>query len=277
MYFAYVDESGSPDKKDTHNQIYVLSALIINEKYWDYLHKECKKLKKNIWNIVREKEDPKELPQDFELHMKEISRKERYFKSLKGDDAKWYSVLDKIYKFISKLFIKIITVIIKKDIFYEEYKEGLAKWAFELLVERLNRFVVYNHPDKDQHIMVVMDSVNKDFDEDKRKEIESFMEYGTGHGWTEYPEQVIETPFIVDSKIHNGVQLADAIAFLIRRYAMKYFDITPNAFFNRYCDNLMALLDAKFYRYDSYSLKDHGITFFPRKTSVKEEFWDVYY
>ena len=225
----------------------------------------------------RKEEDPKEIPQDFEFHMKDISRKERYFKSLKGDDEKWYSVLYKIYKFISTLFIKIITVIIKKDVFYEDYREGLAKWAFELLVERLNRFVLYKHPDEDQHIMVVMDSVNKDFDEKKRKEVENFMEHGTGHGWTEYPEQVIETPFIVDSKIHNGVQLADALAFLIIRYAMKHFDLNPNAFFNQYCDSFIKMLDAKFYRYEKYSLQDHGIFFFPRRTSIKETFWDAFY
>ena len=58
--------------------------------------------------------------------------------------------------------------------------------------------------------------------------------------------ELIETPFIVDSKIHNSVQLADLVSYLVRRYAMKYFGLSPGAFFNHYCDDLMAFIENKF-------------------------------
>ena len=134
-----------------------------------------------------------------------------------------------------------------------------------------------NHPEKEQHIMIVMDSVDPEFDEQKRREIEEFIKNGTGQGWEEFPEQVIETPFIVDSKIHNSVQLADLLAYLVRRYAMKYLGLSPGAFFNHYCDNLMPFIENKFYRHDSYTLKGYGMMIFPRNIPLEEQFWKVFY
>ncbi len=39
---------------------------------------------------------------------------------------------------------------------------------------------------------------------------------------------------------------------------MKYFGLSPRAFFNDYCDKLMVLIESKFYRHDSYTLKGYG-------------------
>ena len=122
-----------------------------------------------------------------------------------------------------------------------------------------------------------MDKVDPKFDETRQKEIEDFIQHGTGRGWEEYPEHVIETPFIVDSKIHNGVQLADIVAFLVRRYAMKYFGLAPNAFINDYCDDLMALIESKFYRHNKYLLEGHGMMILHRNIPIDKQFWKVFY
>jgi len=214
---------------------------------------------------------------DFELHMKEISRKEGYYSTIGDDDDKLRNIWRELYSFISKLFIKIVSIVVHKEHFTDQNFEDVGKWAFKLLIERLNRYIIDNHPKKEQHIMVVMDSVDPKFDAKKRHETEDFIKYGTGQGWEEFPEKVIETPFIVDSKIHNGVQLADLVAYLVRRYAMKYFSLSPGAFFNEYCDNLMALIEDKFYRHDSYTLKGYGMMIFPRNIPLDEQFWKVFY
>jgi len=51
-------------------------------------------------------------------------------------------VANKIYKLISRLYIKIMAVVIAKKDFFKEYPDdNPSKWAFELLVERINRYV----------------------------------------------------------------------------------------------------------------------------------------
>lgn len=35
MYFAYIDESGNKNINNKQNKLYVLSAIIIHEQYWD--------------------------------------------------------------------------------------------------------------------------------------------------------------------------------------------------------------------------------------------------
>lgn len=277
MYFAYVDESGNKDINNKQNKLYVLTAIIIHEQYWEWIHRESKNLKSKIWSLVKEKGLQIDPPDDFELHMKEISRKEGYYSTIGDDDETLRNIWRELYSFISKLFIKIISIVVHKEHFTNQNFVDVGKWAFKLLIERLSRYVMDNHPEKEQHIMIVMDSVDPEFDEQKRREIEDFIKYGTGQGWEEFPEQVIETPFIVDSKIHSGVQLADLVAYLVRRYAMKYFGLSPGAFFNEYCDNLMALIENKFYRHDSYTLKGYGMMIFPRNIPLDEQFWKVFY
>jgi len=277
MYFAYIDESGNKDITNEQNKLYVLSAIIINEKYWDWIHQESKNLKSKIWDLVRDKGLQVDPPDDFELHMKEISRKEGYYHTIGDDDKKLRYIWQELYSFISILFIKIVSIVIHKEHFTDQNFVDVGKWAFKLLIERLNRYVMDYHPEKEQHIMIVMDSVDTQFDEQKRREIENFIKYGTGQGWEEFPEQVIETPFIVDSKIHSGVQLTDLVAYLVRRYAMKYFSLSPDAFFNNYCDDLMALIEDKFYRHDKYTLKGYGMMIFPRNIPLDEQFWKVFY
>ncbi|MHA1987877.1 MAG: DUF3800 domain-containing protein [Promethearchaeota archaeon] len=277
MYFAYIDESGTKDLNDKQNKLYVLTAIIIHENYWDWIHQETKNLKFKIWDLVKDKENQIDPPDDFELHMKEISRKEGYYHTIGDDDKKLIKIWQELYSFISRLFIKIVSIVVHKEYFTNQRFVGVGKWAFKLMIERLNRYVMDYHTEKKQHIMVVMDSVDAKFDEQRRNEIENYIKYGTGQGWEEFPERVIETPFIVDSKIHNSVQLADIVAYLVRRYAMKYFGLSPDAFFNNYCDNLMVLIEDKFYRHEKYTLKSYGMMIFPRSIPLDEQFWKVFY
>lgn len=277
MYFAYIDESGNKEITNRQNKLYVLSAIIIHEKYWDWIHQKTGDLKSKIWDLVKgEENDTIEPPDDFELHMKEISRKEGYYSRIGDDNKRLMQIWRELYTFISKLFIKIVSIVVHKDHFKERNHVDVGKWGFKLLIERLNRFVMDSHPEKEQHILMVLDSVDTKFNEQKRREVEDYIKYGTGQGWEEFPEQVIETPFIVDSIIHNGVQLADLVAYLVRRYAMKYFNLSPNAFFNDYCDNLMTLIEDKFYRHNKL-LKGHGLMIFPRNVPLNDQFWKVFY
>ncbi|MCK4380889.1 MAG: DUF3800 domain-containing protein [Candidatus Lokiarchaeota archaeon] len=273
MYFAYIDESGTPDPKDKHNNFYVLAAVVMQEKGLNYLNKEWDKLKKEIWELVKNDEDSDIIPSKFEIHMNDINGRRKFYESLNDDIKKWYNIVTKIYTLISRLFIKIMAVIIAKEDFYKEYPNNdPSKWAFELLVERINRFVIAKN-DK-EYGLIVMDSVNIETDNEKRKQIIEFMDRGTGHGWEEYPENIIISPFIVSSELHNGVQIVDVVVYLLRWYTRKMFNINPTAFFHQYSEGLLELVVQKFHEYPN--LGSNTIRFFPTNTDVPEPFWNIF-
>lgn len=272
MYFAYIDESGNPNPKDKNNKIYVLAAVVMQEKGLNYLNTESIKVKQEIWQLIKDKKDSDDFPYKFEIHMDHINGKRGYYKSLKNDDKKWYNVVSKIYMLISGLFIKIIAVIIIKEDFYKNNYNDLSKWAFELLVERINRYV--KEKSTNDFGLLVMDSVDIKVDYEKRKQIIEFMTRGTGHGWEEYPEQIINSPFIVSSELHNGVQIADAMVYLIRWHTRKVYGINPNAFFHLYSGDFMKLIAPKFYDYPN--IGSNTIKFFPTNTHVPSSFWSIF-
>ena len=272
MYFAYIDESGNPNPKDKDNKIYVLAAVVMQEKGLNYLNTESTKVKREIWQLIKNKNSSSEIPYKFEIHMDHINGKRGYYKSLRHDDKKWYKVVNKIYMLISGLYIKIMAVIIIKEDFYKNNYNDLSKWAFELLVERINRYVIEDG--SDDFGLLVMDSVDIKTDNEKRKQIIEFMKIGTGHGWEEYPEQIINSPFIVSSELHNGVQIADAVVYLIRWYTRKVYGLNPNAFFHQYSGDFMNLIAPKFYKYPNVS--SNTIKFFPTNINVPSSFWSIF-
>ena len=279
MYFAYIDESGSPKLKDKDNQFYVLAAVVMQERGLNFLNFECDKTKQELWDVVRTKDDSESYPPKFEIHMDDINGRRRLYKTLKDDEDKWYKVVSKVYNLISKLFVKIMAVIIVKEDFYMQYpNDNLTKWAFELLVERINRYVIKKSSNENGYVkecgLLVMDSIDIEADSKKRKQILEFMERGTGHGWEEYPENIIVSPFIVNSELHNGVQIVDAVVYLLRWYIRKIYKVNPSAFFHQYSEEFLRLIIEKFHEYPNFG--SNTIKFFPTNTSVPEHFWDIF-
>ncbi len=273
MYFAFIDESGNPNSKDTNNQFYVLLALIMHEKGFHYLNNYTRSLRQEIWDLVKDDEKNSEIPEDFELHLKDITNRTDYYLKLKNDNETLLKVLDKIYNFISNLFAKVIAVVIPKEEFYRNYSEGITTWAFKLLVERLHRYIWLRKAYKEEFILLVMDKAGEEEDNKRRKEIEDYMLYGTGGG--DRPENVIETPFIGDSKIHKGVQVADAIAYMLRRHVRKCSGINPDAFMDYYSNRYMKKLTGLFYAGSRWKPQD-VIKFFPGSYCINDEFWDIF-
>ena len=279
LYFAYVDESGTPGPKDKNNKFYVLAAVVMQERGLNFLNSECDTIKQEIWDLIKTKEDPETYPPKFEIHMDDINGRRNLYKRLGDDEEKWYKVVEKVYTLISRLFIKIMAVIIIKEDFYKEYpNDDSSKWAFELLVERINRYVIKRSSNEDGYVdelgLLVMDSVDIEADSKKRSQILEFMERGTGHGWEEYPENIVNSPFIVSSELHNGVQIVDAVVYLLRLYIRKMFDINPTAFFHKYSEEFLRIIVAKFHEYPN--LGPNTIKFFPSTIHVPEHFWSIF-
>ncbi len=261
----------------TTNLEYVLTAVIVHEPYWKKLQDACKELKYEIWHMLEDQKSY-EPPEDFELHLKQICNREGHFGCLKDSDENWYEIMDEIYTRISWLEISTISSIVIKDEFLTDGYEDVHNWALTLLVERLQRFTIAQRSFVDECILLVLDSVSPQFDKKQREYIQEFVEFGTGHGWKEYPTQVIETPFFVDSHIHSGIQIADALSYLLRRHTYKCLERNPNAFFNQYSDEFMRKINHLFYRGTSSAqvVMGNGIKIFPHKYPMNPKFWEVF-
>ena len=92
--------------------------------------------------------------------MDDINGRRKLYQNLKDDADKWFKVLSKIYDFISRLYIKIICTVIVKEDFKNAGKVDVEKWAFELLVEKINRYIEFDSTHQDDRGLLVMDSVD---------------------------------------------------------------------------------------------------------------------
>jgi len=146
------------------------------------------------------------------------------------------------------------------------------------LVERINRYIIKKSLNEDgytdEYGLLVLDSVDIEADSKKRKQILEFMEKGTGHGWEEYPENIVNSPFILTSELHNGVQIVDAVVYLLRWYTRKMFKVNPKAFFHQYSEDFLRLIVDKFQEYPN--IRSNTIKYFPTNTTVPKHFWNIF-
>ncbi len=276
MYLAYIDESGNFSLESKNSLEYVLTAVVIHESNWKHFQERSKSLKEMIWYYLEDKEYSSP-PKDFEIHMKEICNRTGFFECLEGDDEKWFGIMKRVFERISKLQCKIISSIIIKDELINEGYYDVKKWAYELLIERLNRYIENESNDYlNEYLLTVLDTEGVNFDEEKRELMEELKVSGTGHGWDEYPDNVIETPFIVNSHKHLGVQIADAIAYVLRRYVFKVLERNPDAFFNNYCDEVLEKIGHLFYRSDTNRVDGYGVKIFPHTFQIDNQFWNIF-
>lgn len=271
MYLAFIDESGTIEEKNPQNNYYVLTALVMQEKGMKYLHQKTQELKKEIWEIVHGSK--KQMPLQFELHMQEIKDSKRLYKPLRGQKDKTESILRKIYNFIEKLFIKIISIIIVKDKFFESYEpDELLKWALKLLIERVNRYVRGESKNYKEYALLIMDE-NLIHDKKRRSFISEMMELGVKYNIQDV-DRVLDTPIFLDSIFHNGIQIVDSIAFLIHRYTRKKLEGNTNTLFDELSDNFIFNLTWKFYGGVPSRNNESGLKFFPSTYTAPSSYWD---
>lgn len=83
--------------------------------------------------------------------------------------------------------------------------------------------------------LILIDSVNRVFDNKRRVHIKQFMEWGTYYSKNKY---LIEDPVFVSSQYRHMSQIADMVAYLIRRVQREkhrnsfdiYFDYIKDKF-----------------------------------------------
>ncbi len=273
MYLAFIDESGTIQEDDPQCNYYVLSAMVMQEKGIKFLHRETQELKKEMWRLVQGKSEV--MPRKFEIHLKDIIDAKNGYKPLRGNKQKTEEILNKLYGFISKLYITIISIVIVKKDFYATYSENeFLPWALRLIIERINGHIfketLKNH-DK-EYALLLMD---EDFstDNEKRDFISEMMEEGIKYK-TGDVDRVLDTPIFLNSELHNGIQIVDSIAYLIGRYTRKVLDGKGSTLFDDLSNYFLFSLGSRFYGGIPSSNLNKGIKFFP--SYAPSMFFDVF-
>lgn len=211
MYIAYIDASGRPTKADKQTKSYVLACLIAHEQQWQYID--------NKVNEIKLKHFPRLPPEDIELHAKDMLNREDMFKRLNWDEI--YAIFEDIFDFLAdkKTDICIISIVIRKQKMYTG--KDIEKWAYRLLVERVNKFLEKNNETAIlagmgiQYGIMIIDSCGFTPDSRLRKKITKMLKKGTHYSNLKY---LIEDPLFTDSKWRNLSQLVDCVAYAVRKH-----------------------------------------------------------
>lgn len=251
MFLIYVDESGKPNFRDPES--FVLSAFIINERDWQRIDNEVKRIKIEYFPALRDV--------DVELHASDIVHRKNVFKTLGGNTS--YKLLEDIYSLISRIDCTIIAVMIRKNKLRKRDLD-LELWGFRLLFDRLCKFLEKKNRElisnglSNEYGLLLIDSVEKSFDRKLRAKILSFLTTGTFYSTNKF---LIEDPLFVVSQYRNISQLTDLVAYCIRR---KHRNVpSSNSMTDKKFEKYYKKIYNKFDTDDSGRVEGCGIKIFP--------------
>jgi len=209
VFIAYTDASGRPERSDRENL--VLASIVISERNYQYIDNGIKQIKlKHFPNLPDE---------SVEIHAKDMMNHDDIFKRMSWDEI--YAVLIDVFNFLSDPLtdLSIIAVLIKKSKLYKSVDPEI--WAHRLLFERLNTFISKQNVKlleagfSNEYGIMIMDSEGEKKDQRLRNRLTSMLRHGTMFSQLNY---IIEDPLFTDSKWRNLSQLADCVAYGIRKH-----------------------------------------------------------
>lgn len=227
MYFFYFDESGNRDPRakrvlpdgteQTLDHLYVLTAVSLYEFKW-------RRFDRMIANLKLELRDHlyKTKSLDFDLAdcevkstwlriAKQREKESPFLHALTDKDRQ--RLVDCFFGQVGDHFMQIFAVVVdKRKLHAHMDHEKLHKKAYELLLERIEHFMAEYHP-KHQAV-IVMDDTDKTINRAVSMKHAFFQR--EGNRLVDF-KHIVEYPFFTDSKLSNGVQLADLCAYNVYR------------------------------------------------------------
>ena len=227
MYFFYFDESGSRDPRastalpdGTHqpkDHIYVLTAIGLFEYRWRHLDREIANLKVELADHLYRTRKLKfdladcEVKSNWIRNPKERREKSPFLDAL--SDADRECLVACYFHQISAQKMTLFAVVIdKRKLHGHVDSELLHKKAYELLLERIEHFMAEFH--SKHQAVIVMDDTDRALNRAVSMTHAYFQREGNQHVQFNH---IVEYPFFTDSKLSNGVQLADLCAYNIYR------------------------------------------------------------
>lgn len=229
MYFFYLKETGTSDPKIIANKknaskgtnekdhLYVLTAISLHEFHWKTFEIEVSKIKFQLLSqLFRERKLALKLT-DCEVKStwmripRERKRKSEFLSALSDEDLARLS--EAYYNEFERDRMKVFSVVIdKRHLKGDMSQQMLFEKAYGLMLDMIEGFME-EYYEKHQ-AMIVMESGAKSL---FNASIETQANYKTRiHHFTTY-KHIVEYPFIVDSRLSNGLQLADLCGYNIYR------------------------------------------------------------
>jgi hypothetical protein len=181
---------------------------------------------------------------------------DKVFQHLSWDQI--YTILDEVFNLISDsdTQLSIIAVLIDKAKLKKSI--DIETWAYRLLFERVNRFIgrqaqslmEEEHPP--QYGIMIMDSEGMTKDQKLRKRLVNILRNGTLYSQLDY---LIEDPLFTDSKWRNLSQLADCVAYCIRKNHRNNSSTFHTGKWQSYYNKIESKFDCPFGSYKRYGLK----------------------
>jgi len=228
MYFFYIDESGTRDpqvegmKQDgsrfQKEHLYVLTAVSLFEKRWKDFDRAITNLKLELADYLYRCQRTKQFDlADCEVKStwlripREREKQSPFLTALADADRTRLAKL--FYDQLKAQRMAVFSVVVDKRKLHDHVDQHiLHKKAYELLLERVERYLGECHP-KHQGL-IVMDDTDKSINRSLAMKHAYFQREGGKHMDFRH---IVEYPFFTDSKLSNGVQLADLCGYNIYR------------------------------------------------------------
>jgi len=206
VYLTYIDESGKPERTHPENE-FVLAALSINESEWKRMDRSVTGLKQKYF--------PDRDPESVEFHTSEIIHHRGVFKPLSLETR--LMIIEDLLKVVSEIDCHISSVVVYKDKITNP-ESDIGMFSMRPLFECLCRFHDHanseNADDDEEYGILLIDSVDKKYDNKLRVKVRGLCQKGSGRIKNRY---LIEDPIFVESKYRHMSQLADCVAYCIRK------------------------------------------------------------
>lgn len=242
MYFFYIDESGTRDPKtdtvraDGTNvpleHLYVLTAVSLFERKWRLFENNISGQKELLRKRIFKDTGLQLKPVDCEvkstwLRLEKVRTAQSKFLAALTDNERT-ALAETFYGQLEPQHMRVFSVIIDKRKLRGNHLtcDWLHQKAYELLLERIENYLGEYYP-KHQGL-IVMDDTDKSIN--RSLSMKSAALQRKGNSQVSF-RHIVEHPFFTDSKLSNGVQLADLCGYNIYR-AFKYKDF-EYSFFKR--------------------------------------------
>ncbi len=271
MYFFYIDESGTRDpevekiKPDgtvvPKEHLYVLTAVSLFEFKWQDFDREIANLKLELCDqLYRVKKTRYDLA-DCEvkstwLRIQKQREKESPFLTALSE-AERKKLGQKYFEQIAAQHMHVFSVVIDKRKLHDHMDhDKLHKKAYELLLERIENYLAEFH--RKHQAVIVMDDTDKTINRSLSMKHAYFQREGNQSMRFKH---IVEYPFFTDSKLSNGVQLADLVGYNVYR-AFRNLDFQYPFF--------QSLLPHIYYSKRTDPMKLDGLKVFPDDSELVE-------
>ena len=208
MYLIYVDDCGKPEKIHRNNRFFCLSSVIVGEQKWSPIDREIVKLKQK-YSIQ-------------EIHTRNIYMMDKEFIGFRNIPSARLVVLNDIFKLISSLPITLVSSVIDKEKYFQQYDDEQVEFrGWKHLFERCEMGVgdlSYERSFFENGLIITDHNTSDAHDEIIRSFLQVIRLKGTGYVTVNHH---IEDPLFVVSKFRNMIQIADAIAYCTVKYLLK--------------------------------------------------------